>query len=182
MEIYDNFLQSTTCNSCNKFSLLLDYKTSDIVCSNCGLVMYDRLASSESEEIVYQEDRESGAYSSRMSSQAESKLGAFNTIFQPNLSSSYTKVTKKMASELTSIQMRTNSPQELRAISYIVQIRAMCGKLDLNSSPQVAVSYYILLFIFLFIIIFSNFIFLFIIGHCHRYLFKTYFISIFSNL
>ncbi len=109
--------------------IFIDERNGDIICLKCGEVLYGRIVNPGAEEILYQEDYESGQISTRTSGKGE-YFGSQDTIYVAG-PEEYRKI-------LDRAQRAIANKKDKKIMANLLLINDLAGKL--NVTPAVKVS------------------------------------------
>ena len=109
-------------------NLIIDEKAGDIICGQCGDVLYEKLIFHGNESVMYAEDYEMGNNRSRVSGHSE-YFGSQETIFVQG--------PEELRKSLERAQKLLENRREKVIVSNIPLVNDLCCKLNLTTSIKV---------------------------------------------
>lgn len=128
VDLCDYFSQRQ-CVRCNMTNLVIDNRSGDVICSNCGEIISDRIINSSCEEIMYAEDHEAGKLT-RTSGLGES-LGSSETVLVGGL------VNQK--DSLERAQKASINRKEHSVLGHLFIVNELCAKMNLTATIKVSI-------------------------------------------
>jgi transcription initiation factor TFIIIB Brf1 subunit/transcription initiation factor TFIIB len=129
VDLYDYFSQRQ-CIRCNMTNLVIDHCSGDVICSNCGEIISDRIINTACEEIVYADDHEAGKLT-RTSGFGES-LGSNETLLIGGL--------ENQKEALERAQKAGIDRKEHSVLGHLFIVNELCAKMNLTSKIKVSIS------------------------------------------
>jgi transcription initiation factor TFIIIB Brf1 subunit/transcription initiation factor TFIIB len=111
-------------------NLLIDTRAGEMICGKCGTILVDRIINMGSEEVMYDEDYETGNSSKSRSAGHSEFLGFDESVFVNG--------PEAFRQALERAQKASANRKEMKIISQITLVNELCSKMNLTMEIKVS--------------------------------------------